>query len=195
MKNLLAALVLLGCSMGSAFAQNADSSTKASGGQTNFKEGDKIVNIGFGLGSSLYTGSHYTSKTPPLSASFELGIKDNLFDEKSSLGVGGYLGYTGAKWEESGYGFKYKSIVLGVRGAVHYQIIEKIDTYSGLMLGYNIQSSSTFGNDWGGSANGHGGFAYNWFIGGRYYFTDKIAGMVELGYGVAILNLGVAIKL
>ena len=195
MKNLLATLLLLLCLMGSVFAQNADSGNKASGGQNTFREGDKIVNIGFGLGSSLYAGSHYTSKTPPISASFELGMKDNLFDEKSSLGIGGYLGYTGAKWEESGFGWKYKSIVVGVRGAVHYQLVDKLDTYSGLMLGYNIVSSSSFGTTWGASASAGGGIAYNWFIGGRYYFSDKIAGMVELGYGVAILNLGVAIKL
>ena len=195
MKNLLATLTLFGCLMGSAFAQNADSGNMASGGQNTFREGDKIINIGFGLGSSLYTGSDYTSRTPPISASFELGVKDNLFDEKSSLGVGGYLGYTGAKWEESGYGFKYKSFVIGVRGAVHYQLVEKLDTYTGLMLGYNIASASSFGTDWGLTASAKGGIAYNWFIGGRYSFSDKIAGMVELGYGVAILNLGVAIKL
>ena len=37
--------------------------------------------------------------------------------------------------------------------------------------------------------------AYSWFVGARYYFTDKLAGMAELGYGITYLNLGVSLKL
>lgn len=168
--------------------------------QNTFKEGDKVVNLGIGLGNVLYTGSYYTSKTPPLSASFEMGIKDNLFDENSSLGVGGYIGYCSAKWEYSGwgttYGWKYKNIIVGVRGIVHYQLLDKCDTYGGILLGYDIVSSKEFGNFPG--ANTYtatsSGVAWSCFVGGRYYFTDKIAAMAELGYGIAYLNLGVSFK-
>ncbi|MCB8965063.1 MAG: hypothetical protein H6536_08515 [Bacteroidales bacterium] len=67
--------------------------------QNMFNKGDKVINLGIGLGNALYSGSGYTSKVPPLSVSFEMGVKDSLFDGKSSLGVGGYFGYTSAKWE------------------------------------------------------------------------------------------------
>ncbi len=38
------------------------------------------------------------------------------------------------------------------------------------------------------------GLVSSFFIGGRYYFSDSMAAMLELGYGVAYLNLGVAFK-
>jgi hypothetical protein len=164
--------------------------------QNTFVKGDKVVNLGLGIGSTLYTGSYYTSHFPPISASLEFGIKDELFDAKSSLGVGGYVGYTGAKWDYNGWGWKYSSIVIGPRAALHYQLLNKLDTYTGLMLGYNIVSAKEFGtgqfSDFSTEASG---LAFSWFLGGRYYFSEKFAGLLELGYGVSYLNIGIALKL
>lgn len=164
--------------------------------QNTFAKGDKVLNLGIGLGSTLYSGGYYTSKIPPLSASFEAGVKDNLFDEKSSLGIGGYLGFTGAKWEYGDWGFKYSSIIIGVRGVLHYQLIDKMDTYTGVLLGYNIVTSKEFGTALGGYnyTSSASGVAWSWFVGGRYWFSEKFAGMLELGYGISYLNLGVALK-
>lgn len=165
--------------------------------QNMFNKGDKVLNLGLGFGSTLYTGSYYTNKIPPVSASFEIGVKDELFDENSSLGVGGYLGYTGAKWENQGWGWKYSSFIIGGRGALHYQFIDNFDTYTGLMLGFNVVSSSSYGSGgmWDQYSTAGSGLTYSWFVGGRYYFNETFAGMLELGYGVAYLNVGVAIKL
>jgi len=167
------------------------------GAQNMFTEGDKVLNLGIGFGSTLYTGSNYTSRTPPVSASFEVGVKDELFDENSSLGVGGYFGYTGAKWEYQDWGWNYSSVILGGRGLLHYQLLDDWDTYTGIMLGYNVVNSSSFGSE--GSFSNYStvgsGLTSSWFIGGRYYFTEKFAGMFELGYGVAYLNVGIALKL
>jgi len=52
-------------------------------------------------------------------------------------------------------------------------------------------NAGIYGNLYSASA---GGVAYSWFIGGRYYFSDKFAGMLELGYGITYLNLGIALK-
>lgn len=41
---------------------------------------------------------------PPLSASFEYCVKDNLFDENSSLGIGGYLAYSSSKTDDITFG-------------------------------------------------------------------------------------------
>lgn len=164
---------------------------------TVFKKGNKLLNLGLGIGNSLYPKSTYTSKFPPISAFYELGVVDDLFDSRSSLGVGGFFGLTGAQnnyWGDDGW--KYLSIVLGPRAAIHYQFVEKLDTYGGLMLGYNIESAR-----WTGEGNGpsntdsEGGFAWSLFLGGRYYFNEKLAGLVELGYGVSYITVGVALKL
>jgi hypothetical protein len=181
MKKILVSLFILGSISMAAISQNT------------FNNGDKVVNLGIGFGSMLYSGSHFSSKTPPISGSFEIGVKDKLFDDKSSLGIGGYVGYTGAKLQETGWGWKYSSIVVGGRAALHYQLIDKFDTYTGLMLGYNIVSASAIGTKYG-SATTSSGFAYSWYVGGRYYFSDNIAGLAELGYGVSFINLGLAFK-
>jgi hypothetical protein len=164
-----------------------------------FQKNDKVLNLGIGIGSTLYSGTYYKTKVPPISASFEVGFMDDLFDvENLNLGLGGYVGFTSSKYEYtffgSNWGWEYSSFIIGARGALHYPVIEKFDTYSGLLLGYNIVTSKSFGTGITGSAAGSG-IAYSWFAGGRYYFTDNIAGMVEIGYGIAYLNLGVAIKL
>ena len=163
--------------------------------QNTFNKGDKVINAGIGLGNALYTGSGYTSKTPPLSLSFEMGVKDELFDEKSSLGIGGYIGYSGAKWEYLGYGWKYTNLIIGARGVGHYQLIDKFDTYTGLLLGYDIVSMKEFGTAIPGyDSASSSGFIWAWFVGGRYYFTDNFAAMAELGYGISYLTLGVSYK-
>ncbi len=155
-------------------------------------EGSKFLNLGLGLGTNLYSGAFYSMQVPPLSASLEYVIKDQLFDENSSLGVGGYLGYTSYKWSSGSWGWRYSSLVIGPRGYLHYFFIDQLDTYTGLLLGYNILTSKWTGTgSQFGTASG-GGLAFSWFIGGRYFFTDNIAAMAELGYGVTYLNLGVS---
>ncbi len=160
--------------------------------QNTFSKGDKVINLGVGLGSSIY-GSGYSSGIPPLSGSFELGIKDNLFNEQSSLGVGGYLGFSTATWGDY---YSYSSIIVGARGLLHYQLVDNLDTYAGVLLGYNISSYkyTGVGTSIGGGASA-GGLIYAGFLGARYYFSPKFAAMAELGYGIAILNLGVSLKL
>jgi hypothetical protein len=164
-------------------------------------KGDKILNLGIGLGNALYSGAGNKGTIPPISASLEVVIKDDLFDGKGALGVGGYLGYSSYKWEYSGfgstYGWKYSNIIIGPRGYLHYKLIEKLDTYAGALIGYNIVSAKETGNSIPGynySASS-GGVIFSGFVGARYYFNDNLAGMVELGSGIAYLNLGVALKL
>ena len=168
------------------------------GQDVQFRKDDKVLNLGIGFGSTLYTGRFYSTTVPPVSVSFELGFMDDLLDiEDLSLGLGGYLGYTSSRYEYeffgSYWGWDYKSVIIGARGVLHYPLVEKLDTYSGLMLGYNVVTSKSFGAGGTGSAAGSG-VAYSWFAGGRYYFTSNLAGMVEIGYGIAYLNLGLAVK-
>jgi hypothetical protein len=160
-----------------------------------FVKGDKVLNIGIGLGSTLYSGTYYKSQIPPISASLEFGVVDNVI-EKGVIGVGPYIGYSSYKYEYSGWGWKYSNIIIGARGNFHYPLVNKLDTYTGLLLGYNVASSKEFGDavpgwDYSYSA---GGIAWSWFIGGRYYFKETFAVMAELGYGIAYLNLGIALK-
>lgn len=166
--------------------------------QNTFAKGDKVVNVGIGLGSTLHTGSGYSTKIPPITGSFEMCIIDELFDSKSSLGVGGYVGYGSSEYKysignTSEFKYKYTDFIIGVRGALHYQLVDKLDTYAGLALGYDIVSGSTSGAYDGYSASASG-IDFGAFLGARYYFTDNFAAMAELGYDIAIFKIGVAYK-
>jgi hypothetical protein len=165
--------------------------------ESTFLKNDNVVNAGIGFGGNLYgwTAVGGISKLPTFSVSYERCIMDNLFDEKSSLGVGGLFAYTSAKWKGSGYGWKSSNMVIGVRGTFHYALVNKLDTYGGMLMGYNIYSHKWNGNYEGlGHKSGSSGFAWNFFVGARYYFTDAIAAYSELGFGYSIFNLGISFK-
>lgn len=163
----------------------------------NFKNNDQVINIGLGLESNLFFGTGYTSNTFSMSASYEVGIKDHVGDE-GVIGVGGFLGYTTAKNYFLGgdYGWKYSSLIIGGRGAFHYPLAynKKLDTYGGLILGYNIMSATPIGvtNNLSPESSRP---VLSIFVGARYYFNDNISGMAEVGYGINFLTIGIGIKL
>jgi len=172
-------------------------SLTASAQQPTFWNKDNIVNIGVGLGGNLYSGGYYSgaNKIPFISASFEHCLMDNLFNDKSSLGVGGILGFTQAKWDGGhGWGYKSTNVVIGARGALHYALVDKLDTYAGLALGYNIVSWKWTGTGSNERGSGSSGLTYGFYAGARYYFTDAIGAFAEVGYGYTILTLGLSFK-
>jgi hypothetical protein len=160
-----------------------------------FALGTQVINVGLGLGSTLYEGSNYSSSIPPISVSYEKCIKDNIIDRNGFLGVGGFVGMSSYSYDDniSNYHSRETNIIIGGRGSLHYQFVQnnKLDTYGGMMLGFNFES-------WSSNVPGIStGVEFNWniFIGARYYLTDKISIMGELGYGISILTVGVGIKL
>jgi hypothetical protein len=158
-----------------------------------FMAGDKVLNVGIGLGSSWYSGTYYSLTFPPINASLEVGVKDGVL-EKGAIGVGGLVGYSGYKYEYSTAKWTYTNFILGARGYFHYPLVNKLDTYTGLMLGYNIATEKWQGTGSAPVGESWGGFVWSWFIGGRYYIKESFALMAELGYGSYYLNLGVAFK-
>ena len=184
MKKLILLFVVIAFSLTQVFSQESTA-----------KKGDKILNLGIGFGSGLYTGTYYKTSVPPISASFEVVNWDGIGD-KGSIGIGGFLGYSSHKWEYSGWGYKYSDILIAGRGVFHWPLVNKLDTYGGLTLGWDIATSSEYGNaipgyDYNATT---GGLLYAVFAGARYYFSDSFGVMGELGVGIVYLNLGVAFK-
>jgi hypothetical protein len=158
-----------------------------------FENGDNVISVGLGLGGS-YRGIHYSS-TPAISAQYEHGNWD--VGGPGVISLGAFLGFKSYRHEEFGYSEKWNLTVIGIRSAYHYNGIdaEELDVYGGLMLSYDIVSySNTFPShyNYGGYSSGLGLSIY---IGGRYYFTDNVAGFLELGYGISYATIGVAFKL
>jgi hypothetical protein len=151
-----------------------------------FQKGTKVVNAGIGIGSYI-----------PVEAAFDYGIIDGLIKgENGAIGVGGYISWYGHSDSYEPYGsWRYNNFVLGVRGTFHYQFIPKLDTYGGLMLGYNIASSSWDGDDgWNDVSASASAFGFSAFVGGRYFFKPTLGVYGEFGYGIAFLSAGVTLK-
>lgn len=158
-----------------------------------FNQGDNILNFGIGLGSAFRTGK---STLPPVSVSFEHGFTDKI-------SAGGVLAYMGSR-EESQFGstkyiFKYSYVIIGLRGSYHLYQTDKIDAYGGATLGYvigkskvEVEGPNAFFTPQAASVSG---IAYGIHVGGKYYFNEKVGAFAELGYGMAILNLGLTVKL
>jgi hypothetical protein len=174
----------------------------ASAQKSTFEKGDKVLNLGIGVGGNYYSSWSGVTKTPFLSASFDVGVVDNVLD-KGTIGVGGFIGYESVKWEETWsytgekYGWKESNLVIGPRGTFHYPLLDKLDTYAGLLLGYHSLTNKRTG-DWTGIPDyswNSSGVYFSGFIGARYYFTDKFGVMLELGSGgLSVANIGLAVK-
>jgi hypothetical protein len=150
-----------------------------------YEEGDNLLNVGFGLGATFGTGK---TSIPPVSASFEHGFTDKI-------SAGALVGFAGSKEVVGAYTFKYSYIIIGARGSYHFYNTDKIDAYGGALLGYNIGNSKVEGPAGGLiSPSKVGGVVFGAHVGARYYFNDQIGAFAEVGYGVALLNLGLAVK-
>ena len=153
-----------------------------------FEKGQVDANIGLGLGASFATG---TVDLPPVSLALDFGISDNL-------SLGAYLGYSASTDEFAGFGtsysWKYTYLIVGARGAYHFDLMDKLDTYAGVMLGYNVASVKYDGPGAAPASPSAGGIAYSGFAGARYHFGDTFGVYAELGYGIALLNAGLTLK-
>ena len=155
-----------------------------------FHQGDKLLNIGVGL-SSYYYGT-------PIGASFESGVSDDIsvgaqFDYNSG-NYDGYYSYS--------YRWGYSAYYVGLRGSYHLNNIlqlneDKVDLYAGLGLGYQRfrWDDDAYGYGYGYTYNYRSGLFFNYFVGGKYYFTPKVGAFVELGYtGLSSSRVGISFK-
>ncbi|MCW5899419.1 MAG: hypothetical protein KIT10_09145 [Flavobacteriales bacterium] len=167
-----------------------------------FDVGTNVLSASVGIGGYYGASSAYTSQTPALGLSYEKGITRLGPGE---LGLGGYLGYKTLANRYSGPGFEYDwswtYLILGVRGAWHYNTwhdVDQLDLYGGLLLSYNSvkwKDNTTYPSGFPVVRSSAGsGMALTGFIGARYYFTESLGAHMELGYGIATANLGLSYK-
>lgn len=180
-----------------------------------FDKGTTAINLGLGLGGSRYSYlSSYNdnySVSPTFNASVEHGV-GYLGD--GVVGLGGFFGQRSVGYEYTSqvgsttynYDRKWTNTVVGLRGSFHYNDWhgnDKLDLYAGLMLGYNIGGykdkstrttngvTTTYDET---NRNNYSFVTYSTYVGGRYFFTEKIGAYLELGWGVSAINLGATLK-
>lgn len=157
-----------------------------------FQKGTIAANAGIGVGTAL---GGLGNARPAISVSLDKGIWE--VGGPGVISLGGYLGNTGYKYSDMGYTAKWNYIVVGARGAYHYNgftSVPKLDVYGGAMLAYNIVKYSSDGDDAGQSNSYGSGVGLTGFLGGRWFFTESIGAYAELGYGVSVLNVGATFK-
>ena len=162
-----------------------------------FGVGTNVLNVGIGLGNRYGYGTGFfggsSSVSPAISVSFERGIVPL---GPGVLGVGVFAGYQGARYDLGGGDeWKYTDIIVTLRGAFHYPVLPQLDAYGGLGLGLRHAGVSFEGSGLGGvggaSANE---LAAGVFVGGRYFFNERLGAFAELGYDQTYLKAGLAAK-
>lgn len=157
-----------------------------------FQKGTTAVNAGIGLGTAL--GGLGTAR-PAISASLDRGIWE--LGGPGVISLGGYVGNTGYKYTDMGYTAKWNYVIVGIRGAYHYNGFTdapNLDVYGGAMLGYNIVSYKAEGGGADLAHNYGSGLGFSGFLGGRWLFGESLGAYAELGYGVSILAVGLTFK-
>lgn len=147
-----------------------------------FQQGDKLLNIGVGFSSGLAGMS-----IPPVSASYEVGITDNI-------SVGAYGGLYSISSSVAGFKSSTMSIAALGRAAYHHDFgVENLDTYAGLMAGAGITLLNSNIPALDNSTNV--GFGWGAFLGARYYFTQSMSAFTELGAGFTNVTVGISFKM
>lgn len=176
--------------------------------QAQFESGDNVLGLGVGIGGGYgvgYTGTGVT-QTPALGVHF-----DHCMGElgPGTWGLGGAIGYKSIAYKQDvaywnyAYDYKWSYLTIGVRGTWHYNAWHNnkhLDTYGGLMLAYRnatYKDNTVYPSGWTGAKYSWSGsgVGFSGILGARYYFTDNIGAFAEVGFGYALLQLGLAVKL
>ncbi|MDL2229311.1 porin family protein [Treponema sp. OttesenSCG-928-L16] len=149
--------------------------------------GDFMINIGAGFGS-VRDGN---MMVPPLSASVDY----NLPIAGLPFYVGGIFGFAMADRSAGGYDFTYTTFAFGGRFGYHFNWgVENLDTYAGVVLGYEMYRTKV---EWSGNdeSDSDGYFLWGVDIGVRYFFTPVIGVFAEVGYSaLSFVKAGLALK-
>lgn len=165
-----------------------------------YHKGLNTLHLGIGPGLA---GIYGTMDVPAISLGYQAGVHEKF-------SVGGIIGYSsssynGIYWNGNDLvrgDWTYTYFFIGARGEYHFVDLDvkDFDLYAGLTLGYNIVSVSNPSGIVNYSGYGvytakGSYFLYGIHAGGEYFFSDKIGGFLELGYGVGYIILGVTFKL
>jgi hypothetical protein len=155
-----------------------------------FEKGNIDANLMFG--GITFWNAGYSMRLPLITISGDYGLKDDW--GPGVFGVGAYFGIASFKSDFAGGYWKRTEILIAPRATYHYQFIKKLDTYGGVSVGLRIQNEKLSGYNNGltaaNSVSGMGSI----FVGAKYYFTNNFAAVGEIGFGTALLNIGVSWK-
>ena len=148
--------------------------------QSYIKTGEVQANAGLG----------FSGWGLPVFAGLDYGVTDDI-------SVGGELSYRAYKEGFAGYHYTHNIIGFLVNANYHFNTVLEIpdpwDFYAGLNIGFYAWST-TSNVPYTGS--GSSGLGLGLQVGGRYYFSEQIGLLLELGGGNAVSGgkIGITVK-
>lgn len=133
----------------------------------------------------------------------EYGLKEGFLsipNFPTSLGVGASIGYSSYSQDVPYWGkYSYTNFLILANAIYHVKLLKNIpmDTYLVLNLGLNIATDSYDGAaaNAPSASDSNGGLKFGTGVGARYYFTNRLAAVGELGYGMGTIRLGLDFKI
>ncbi len=193
-------------------------------GQHNIHVGVGYPNLISGIISSYNALPDFLTQTvtegkgkgsPQFAVSYDYGLTENI-------SAGPYFGYAtattptfnwntpaiepipfllpnGLEAKNGKYRYKIDVFSAGLRGVYHFNLQEKIDIYGIGILGINYFEIKELGDQPDASLESLvevpvPEVSYSGQIGAQYFFSKNLGMYVELGYGMNVLNLGLAVK-
>lgn len=149
--------------------------------------GHRPIYLNAGVGVATYYGGGF-----PIGVSVEAGLKNNF-------SVGGSVDFF--RYNYGYYSGAYTFVLGAARASYHLGDAlgvqnNNFDPYIGASLGFRYANyHDSYGytySDYGSGYNS--GLWLGIHVGARYFFSPKVGGFAEVGYGVSALKLGVTAK-
>lgn len=89
-------------------------------------------------------------------------------------------------------GIDYSYLLIGGRENYHFSTSRKFDPYAGITLGYNYVSFTNNSQNKTLNIAPVSYLLYGAQLGANYYFLGNFGAWAEIGYGIGIINFGLA---
>jgi hypothetical protein len=144
-----------------------------------FEQGNSLIGVNVGVNTGI--GPLSKDNATAVSVFYEYCLT-KLFVDECTLGGGFFGGY----YKDS-FGAEVEKIyIAGLRLNVHYQFVDRLDTYAGVDPNYHI---TTYKIDHDKSR-----FALYAHVGGRYYLTNWLGVFAEASTGFNNFSGGISVK-
>ncbi len=172
----------------------------------NAQTGKFTLNAGIGFEPTMYA-DEANINTPPVS----LKIGYQVTPAFSVNAFGGYSSATSQSYLISDgqlANVTNKHLLIGLRGELRRELSQRFDVYGGGMFGYSVsnleETDPLTGQDIDRQNGGptpynpnapKGKLMYSAFVGGTFYMVNHVGVFAEVGYGVSLVNAGLAFRL
>lgn len=167
----------------------------------------KKFQVATGIGiAPVYHGKNVNTDVPALNLQVTYLLSENF-------SLGAYAGYSASTSDERIFSdglrskVENKTTAFAIRGEFKKDWTDRLQLYSGLMIGYKAFNLREIDTQTGELVQREpdaptpynpnqpkGDLLYSAFVGTKYYFKDQIGVYGEIGYGLSLITIGTTFK-